>query len=422
MPGRKTSKEKLSQVKTKKQKLTKEPEITESSEDEYESETLEELENCAKCDNPCLEESDCSKPGDLSIECDNCNRWYHRKCLKLTLKETEWESLRGRNPSILFKCQPCVKGRGEKLKEMKEIKENVNKKMGDVQNEVNDLKQMMLANNATLIKQLEASMMPKVNQLISSEINRYASEIDSKYDKRLSEVERKLEENKNTSNQSTSNAPTQANLVKMVNEVKQTEVKLEEKIKTELQVYMDKQQDKDLRKNNIVILRLDEQKEDKVEECLEKDKAEVKKILHIISPELTAELNEIVEKKKFLRLGKTKKADKIRPIKIELKDEHMKTLIFEGCRNLKDSAYNHISIQNDLTKDEQTQQYKLRQEVRRRNNAGEQVCIYNNEIIQKKDHPKYSKNDEEEERDEAKKDEQGNEEEGEGVGDEEDRE
>jgi len=181
----------------------------------------------------------------------------------------------------------------------------------------------------------------------------------------------------------------------MVKEVKQTEVKIEEKIETELKVYMDKKQDKELRKNNIIILRLNEQASANVEECLEKDKAEVKKILEIISPELTAELSDIVNKKKFLRLGKIKKADKIRPIKIELKDEHMKTLIFEGCRNLKDSSYNHISIQNDLTKDEQTQQFKLRQEVRRRKAAGELVCIYNNEIINQKDHPKNNKKDEE---------------------------
>ena len=278
---------------------------------------------------------------------------------------------------------------------MKEIKKNVNQKMDDVQNEVCELKQMLLKNNDAIVKQLEAAMMPKVNKIITTEVNKMASEIDSKYEKRLSEVERQLEENKSILNKNTKNPPTQENLLKMVKEVKQTEVKIEEKIETELKVYMDKKQDKELRKNNIIILRLNEQASANVEECLEKDKAEVKKILEIISPELTAELSDIVNKKKFLRLGKTKKADKIRPIKIELKDEHMKTLIFEGCRNLKDSSYNHISIQNDLTKDEQTQQFKLRQEVRRRKAAGELVCIYNNEIINQKDHPKNNKKDEE---------------------------
>ena len=395
MPARRTSKDTSSQVKTKKTKKDPPtPEISDSSEEESECETLF-LETCGVCERPCPEEKDCPKKGDISIECDSCNRWFHRKCLKLTVTDTEWESLRGQNPSILFKCQPCVKGRGEKLKEMKEIKKNVNQKMDDVQNEVCELKQMLLKNNDAIVKQLEAAMMPKVNKIITTEVNKMASEIDSKYEKRLSEVERQLEENKSILNKNTKNPPTQENLLKMVKEVKQTEVKIEEKIETELKVYMDKKQDKELRKNNIIILRLNEQASANVEECLEKDKAEVKKILEIISPELTAELSDIVNKKKFLRLGKTKKADKIRPIKIELKDEHMKTLIFEGCRNLKDSSYNHISIQNDLTKDEQTQQFKLRQEVRRRKAAGELVCIYNNEIINQKDHPKNNKKDEE---------------------------
>merc|ERR1711963_33004 len=128
------------------------------------------------------------------------------------------------------------------------------------------------------------------NKIITTEVNKMASEIDSKYEKRLSEVERQLEENKSILNKNTKNPPTQENLLKMVKEVKQTEVKIEEKIETELKVYMDKKQDKELRKNNIIILRLNEQASANVEECLEKDKAEVKKILEIISPELTAEL------------------------------------------------------------------------------------------------------------------------------------
>ena len=69
----------------------------------------------------------------------------------------------------------------------------------------------------------------------------------------------------------------------------------------------------------------------------------------------------------------------------------MKKDIFKGCRKLKGSAFSHVSIQNDLTKEEQETNYKMRQELRQRKENGEKVCIYNNEIILEKDHPRNKK-------------------------------
>jgi len=57
-------------------------------------------------------------------------------------------------------------------------------------------------------------------------------------------------------------------------------------------------------------------------------------------------------------------------------------------KNWKNSVYEHVSVQNDLTIAEQKQNYKLRQELRERKSKGEEVCIYNNTIILKADHPK----------------------------------
>ena len=66
----------------------------------------------------------------------------------------------------------------------------------------------------------------------------------------------------------------------------------------------------------------------------------------------------------------------------------MKKDIFEGCKYLKNSIFEHVSVQNDLTIAEQKQNYKLRQELRERKSKGEEVCFYNNTIILKADHPK----------------------------------
>ena len=134
---------------------------------------------------------------------------------------------------------------------------------------------------------------------------------------------------------------------------------------------------------------MDEQTGENEDEISEKDRKEVKKLLEITNPELTAELETIINEKKSLRLGpKRKDATKPRPIKIELPDEEIKKDIFKGCRKLKNSAYKHVSVQNDLTKEEQEKNYKLRQEMKLRKEKGEKVCIYNNEIIQESDHPR----------------------------------
>ena len=44
-------------------------------------------------------------------------------------------------------------------------------------------------------------------------------------------------------------------------------------------------------------------------------------------------------------------------------------------------AQTHISFQEDLTREEQEQQFKLRQELRKRREDGEKVCIFRGEII-----------------------------------------
>ena len=59
----------------------------------------------------------------------------------------------------------------------------------------------------------------------------------------------------------------------------------------------------------------------------------------------------------------------------------MKKDILRGCKSLKNSNYKHISVQEDLTREEQEKQYQLRQELRRRIENGEKVRIFRGEII-----------------------------------------
>jgi len=180
----------------------------------------------------------------------------------------------------------------------------------------------------------------------------------------------------------------QQKLQSMISEIRDSESCMENKIKNEVKMYMDAQQEKDERKNNLIIHRLEETQEKK-EDQAERDKTDVLKIIATTTPELVAELQTtLLEGNNIKRLGfKKKDATKPRPIRIILPDIETKLEILQGCSNLKDSVFSHISIQRDLTIEEQKKNYLLREEVRKRNKDGEKVCLYRGEIISEEDRP-----------------------------------
>ena len=341
---------------------------------------------CGKCSKACQDEINCSNDKEFSIECENCQKWYHRKCIE-TLSDREWDSLTGNNPNILFKCQACIGERAEKNKEIKALKKDINSEMSGLRDKIDDFQSILQENNKTLILELEKIVMPKVEKMIDERIKTHSQEISQVFEDRFKRLESEVKEKKADSNQADTKQVTQANLEKMMADVKEAEVNIEKKIETELKVYLEQKHDKDSRKNNIIILRLEEQEGDNEEERIKNDRKEIKKLLNVTNPELEAELETIIPKKSSLRLGR-KKDGVSRPVKIKLSDEEMKKDIFRGCKNLRNSTYNHVYIQNDLSKEEQEKNYKMRQELRERKEKGEKVCIYQNEIINESDHPR----------------------------------
>ena len=79
---------------------------------------------CKEGQEKCLGEEDI-------IECDTCRQWFHRKCLDKTYTKKEWEFMTGDNQNIMFKCVACIHDRGEKINEIKEIKEMLHQSLRD---------------------------------------------------------------------------------------------------------------------------------------------------------------------------------------------------------------------------------------------------------------------------------------------------
>ena len=254
-----------------------------------------------------------------------------------------------------------------------------------------------LRDNKTLMKNLEKELYKNLDKAIDSKvkelttkqshleqkvenIEKKSEEKEEKYEERFLKLEQKLNEKQKSPNTNSEK------LEEMMKEVKETEVSIEKKIKDEVGMYLDNKEEKERKKQNIIIHRLAET-EEKEEDQKAKDKEEVKKIIQTTNPELLSELENILkENKNITRLGK-KNADRPRPLKIVLADEEMKKDVLKKCKNLKNSDYKHISVQEDLTREEQEKQYKLRQELRKRKQEGEKVCIYRGEIIPEDQRP-----------------------------------
>lgn len=193
-------------------------------------------------------------------------------------------------------------------------------------------------------------------------------------------------------------------LESMISDLRGNETNMENKIKDEVKMYMDTQQEKDKKKNNIIIHRLEETQENK-EDQIARDKTDVLKIIATTNPELITELQtSLLQERKITRLG-NKKADatKPRPLRITLPDEDIKIEILKGCSNLKDSPFSHISVQHDLTIAEQKKNQQLRKECRERKERGEKVRLYRGEIVLEKDISDPDKKDDPEKEDDPEK-------------------
>lgn len=347
---------------------------------------------CIECTEVCLHKIKFDNAGEEPIECVSCQKWYHRKCLDKPISREDWKSLTGENESITFTCNACILGRGEKTNELKEIKQ-------------------MILENQVIMQNLQKSIKDQVHKAVENKITDVKSKHDAlekkvtdneaKNEERFQAIENELKRKQSNQNNEQNNEVPQKKLYSMIADIRENEASFENKIKDEVKMYMDSQQDKEKRKNNLIIHRLEETQEKK-EDQIARDKTDVLKIIATTNPELIAELQPtLLEDKRITRLG-NKKADatKPRPLRIILPDQDIKIDILKGCSNLKDSPFSHISVQQDLTIAEQKKQYQLRKEYRERKDRGEKVRLYRGEIIVDEDSPDDDKNKEENEKNE----------------------
>ena len=333
---------------------------------------------CKNCSKPCFDKTEGKKNKELQyVKCEECGDAYHKMCTDIGNKE--WDLVTGSNESILFKCPPCLVNKGKKFQEIKELKNEISSlrsEMASLKNlnsEVASLKELFVKNNealsATLIKQLEASMFPKVEVMIDQKLKQHAESTEKKYEDRIKKLEQDYEEVRQVE-------PQPAAISKSVQE------EIESKIKTQVTQSIDEIRELEERKKNLIIFGVKESETENEEEAESEDFSKVKEILSHSNPELVNKEIKEIDLSNMTRMGSKKEdATKPRPIKLTLKDNKTKFKFLKNSYKMKDcETHKNIGFKMDLTKKQQEEDKVLRLELAERK-KNEDVMIYKKQVL-----------------------------------------
>ena len=313
---------------------------------------------CKVCKKECLDPDSFNSEDDDSINCEECNHWFHKNCTNTT--NAEWESLKGSNENITFRCDDCIANKGQHVNQMQMFQ------------------QLLRENNEVLFKRIEgfeSKIMLKVDEKIEQKFAEFEDKNEKLIDEKLKAHSKTIEQNK------------------------KEKLSLENEIKAHVTQSIDEIKEKEERRNNLIMFNL---KESAKEENTEEEKEDLQEILKVsqhTNPELKDTVTNQLTVNNIRRLGKKKtptsdedKSTKPRPIKITLPDESTKFKILKKSHKLKDYQENNkIGLKLDLTKQQQMEEKALRQELIKRREQQEDVMIFRGQVIKRADHEKLKK-------------------------------
>ena len=172
---------------------------------------------CGKCKHQVLDNVESQE--EESVECDACRQWYHYKCTELTA--TQWKIISSNCESIVWKCDECIRDRGNETKQISKLEERID----------------LLVN---MITNLEDKLMARIEEKVTKSI-------EEKQEAKMQEIE--------------------------------------EKITTKIMETIEESEEQEKRKNNLVIVNLTESSKTNPKERAEEDllivKDTLKKVIDI---------------------------------------------------------------------------------------------------------------------------------------------
>jgi hypothetical protein len=171
-----------------------------------------------------------------------------------------------------------------------------------------------------------------------------------------------------------------------VDEAERRNTQLEMKIKklekeniNSLTTFYEEMENRNLRKQNIIISGITEESNGSAKERMAADEMSVKTILENV---IELEENSIT---RMHRIGRPAPG-KSRLVCVTMNDETVKKKILSNAKQLRDkSKYRTIYINPDRTKLQQEEMRNLRNELKQRRENGEEAVIYRNKVVLKRE-------------------------------------
>lgn len=259
------------------------------------------------------------KSTDNGLFCELCRKWFHAGCGKCSL--SLYKVLQEEDQQLWFcpECRPGVVQACAQVKRLKEENQTMKQEMKELKEKYEDLTKE--------IKQMDERR--KVRE--EGMVDRAVGEAVKRMEMLLAESERQKEE----------------------------------------------KEDRERRRKNVIIFNLPESNKEQGKDRELDDKQTCEQVF-----ERTLNVGGCKIEKVF-RLGKKQDA-KVRPTMVKFEDEVSKWQIISKAKYLKeqkDETIKGLIISLDLTLQQREEDYKLRQELKRRREAGEQCIIKRGKIV-----------------------------------------
>ena len=311
----------------------------------------EEAENCGGCARLVTE-------SDKGVQCEICNKWYHSKCQDIT--EEAYKDI-SEMETLHWYCKIC---NASVEKSFAKIQSRIDGIELELRAEIKGVKD----SNAQLAGEIskQAIKVDKVLAELRDELKRNAQEtviLGNSLTKTKENI-KKLEEIDNSNEGGgTKWADIVSKQVKVEMGNVKTQLESVKKSLTETKQHAEEEKEKELRRNNIIIHRSEESKEE-TSEGRNKDDSEF--CFRLVSDILGVDC-ERSDLKRVIRLGK-KQESVNRPVLLEFRSGTIKNSVMESLSKLRNASeeYKKLSVVHDMTKTERLECKELVQEAKKK--------------------------------------------------------
>jgi len=305
----------------------------------------EKPEKCGKCNTVVKEKDD-------GVQCEICEIWYHAKCegisdegYKILLKE-----------NVHWYCIGCNRGVGKvltcliKVQQQQEVQE---RKQIAMELELRKLREDLEKKILDKVKDTEISLESKMSMLengLKETKEQLSTQIESK-------IENTIKKSYAEMTKEGIGGDAQQDVISVIQEFRQqldTEKQSARSFLEETQTSLQEERDKEARRQNIIIYRVQENTSTNPEERM---KADRKFVMELCKDVL--KMGNIEDGiKKVFRLGKrTPSNAESRPMLVEFRSIIIKNQVMESLGLLKeaDDRYRNVTLSHDMTKNEREQ-------------------------------------------------------------------